>query len=35
MSVTNQKVAVFELAEVEYHGVELPSGYKPYTFSGE
>jgi len=29
---TNQRVAVVELAEVEYSNFSLPSGYQPYTF---
>lgn len=32
MEDTNQRVAVIELAKVEYSNFTLPSGYQPYTF---
>ena len=35
MSVTEQKVAVFDLAEIEYLDIDLPSGDVPYTFDSE
>lgn len=37
MEVTNQRVAVIELAEIKYQGFTLPSGLQPYSFgsSGE
>ncbi|MBU3660014.1 MAG: hypothetical protein FGM14_09100 [Flavobacteriales bacterium] len=33
MSITNQQIAIVELAEVKYLGISLPSGKKPFTFS--
>ncbi len=35
MNSTGQQIFVFELAEINYAGIELPSGYKPYTFKDE
>src|SRR5665647_226882 len=35
MQVTNQRVAIFDLSEVEYEDFSLPSGIRPYTFDSE
>jgi len=33
MSITNQQIAIIELAEIKYLDISLPSGKKPFTFS--